>query len=647
MNEAFLNLILDEIRRGRLTCFIGADLPSSVTGLPNGYDLAQELATYYNLSPRDKRPAFCALAQQVGRARRRDVVQFLMERLETLNRTPQPFDLLLARLPINLFITTRYDDLLERAFQMAQRPLQAIVTDLDASLHRADRATLIKLYGDLRQPHTLTLTEDDLYDLVAQKRGVLDLVQQAFSNGTVLFLGYDLYNPDFLTLWREVLRRLKEYAPLAYATMSETMTAADRQLWRDRNIEVLDESPLAIVQALVSRLSSHWPEMPAAQMTTAEETSVRVPAFALTGTHPSGPSTILEQITREATPPVAAYRNFDLELSREGDSILARVLRSPEGEDTALMAASDIWPPSLDGLETLSGVDEQIGRCLLPGAVGERWAASLATAEAAGEGLRLRLFLREASLAGIAWEAAKIRDRWLALRPQTPIVRYVSAARPPGTVEVNGPLHLLVLLSALSTEESSPLDLAAERTALEEALHSLQVLGKVQIDWLEGSLTRSDLLDALRRLQPHLLHFVGHGFYDETTCQGGLILERPGANKQVPDPVGTAELGVMLDGSHVRLALLNACQTGRAVGGVAEALVKRVLPAAVGMQADVPNEAAVAFASAFYRAIADGWPIDAATVEGRRFLAAQVGLDSPWWALPVLYMRSEEGWLFK
>ncbi len=632
MNETILNLILDEVQRGRLTLFIGADLPQAITGLPGCHDLAGELAVRYSLPLADATPALCTLVQQAGRTRRRDVVQFLMERLETVGRTPQPFDLLLARLPVHLFIITRYDDLLEKAFQMVQRPLQVVVTDLDASLRRADRATLVRLYGDLRQPHTLTLTEDDLYDLMAQKRGLLDLVQQAFSNSTILFLGYDLNSPDFLALWREVLRRLGQYAPLAYAAINATMAGADRQLWRDRNIEVLDDPPLAVVQALATRL-----ELPGGQP---EAGSGKQAIAQLTA---SG----YRLTAAEATPPVSAYRNFDLELSREDDSIVVRVLRSPEGEDATIVAAFATLPsPPPDELEALNGIDEQVGRCLLPGAVGERWAASLATAEAAGEGLRLRLFVHDASLAGVAWEAARVRDRWLALRPQTPMVRYVPAARPPGTLKVDGPLRLLVLFSTSAAAGSPPLDATAERVALDKALRPLQELGKVQVHWLEGLITRSDLLDALRQLQPHLLHFVGHGFYDEANGQGGLMLGRQEAGNQVADPIGTAELGVMLDGSRVRLALLNACQTGRAAGGVAEALVKAALPAALGMQADVPDEAAVAFAGAFYRAIADGWPVDAAAVEGRRLLAAQVGLNSPWWALPVLYMRSEDGRLF-
>ena len=350
----------------------------------------------------------------------------------------------------------------------------------------------------------------------------------------------------------------------------------------------------------------------------------------------------------QASPPVAAYRNFDLEISRAGGRIVVRVLRSPEGEDDATTAAFAALPAPLDETDTLGGMDAEIGRRLLPDAVGERWAASLATAEQAGEGLRLRLFLNDPDLASVAWEAAQVRGKWLALRPQTPMVRYVPAARAPGTVQVTGPLRLLVLLGPSAAIGLPALDESAERATLEGALAPLQEAGRVQITWLPGATTRGDLLDALRRVQPHLLHFVGHGAYDEVRGHGSLILSKAGVDgKPAPDAVETAELGVMLDGSSVRLAVLNACQTGRAAGGVAQALVKAALPAAVGMQASVPDDAAVAFCGAFYRAVADGWPVDAAVVEGRRLLAAQVGMDAPWWALPTLYMRAPDGILWR
>jgi hypothetical protein len=62
------------------------------------------------------------------------------------------------------------------------------------------------------------------------------------------------------------------------------------------------------------------------------------------------------------------------------------------------------------------------------------------------------------------------------------------------------------------------------------------------------------------------------------------------------------------------------------------------------MQFEITDEAAIKFASEFYLAIADGYPVDAAVGEGRKAIfSANNDLE---WATPVLYMRAEDGRIF-
>jgi len=70
------------------------------------------------------------------------------------------------------------------------------------------------------------------------------------------------------------------------------------------------------------------------------------------------------------------------------------------------------------------------------------------------------------------------------------------------------------------------------------------------------------------------------------------------------------------------------------------------MPAVVAMQLAVWDRSAVAFSRDFYGALAGGWPVDAATQEGRRGIMAELGED--WnkridWAIPTLYMRAPDG----
>jgi len=78
--------------------------------------------------------------------------------------------------------------------------------------------------------------------------------------------------------------------------------------------------------------------------------------------------------------------------------------------------------------------------------------------------------------------------------------------------------------------------------------------------------------------------------------------------------------------------------------GIAQSLVQGNLPAAIAMQFEISDDAAITFASEFYRSIADGLPIDSALAEARLAIFAQDnGLE---WGTPVLYLRSPNGEIF-
>ena len=79
--------------------------------------------------------------------------------------------------------------------------------------------------------------------------------------------------------------------------------------------------------------------------------------------------------------------------------------------------------------------------------------------------------------------------------------------------------------------------------------------------WLE----RATLGDLARRISEpdeiHVLHYIGHGAYDEATESGVLVLETPQGRAH---DVSGEEIGAMLqDESSLRLVVLNACEGAR------------------------------------------------------------------------------------
>jgi hypothetical protein len=181
---------------------------------------------------------------------------------------------------------------------------------------------------------------------------------------------------------------------------------------------------------------------------------------------------------------------------------------------------------------------------------------------------------------------------------------------------------------------------------LNEALGDLIRLGMVEVERLETG-TLAALQRPLRLREYHVLHFVGHGIYDEEHQDGALAFE--GAGRQTRLVTGR-DLGMMIrDHRSLRLVVLNACEGARSarddpLGGVAQALVRQGIPAVIAMQFEVSDPAALVFSQSFYQAIADGLPVDVATTEARRAMFAD-GHEVEW-ATPVLYLRSPDGRIF-
>ncbi len=124
----------------------------------------------------------------------------------------------------------------------------------------------------------------------------------------------------------------------------------------------------------------------------------------------------------------------------------------------------------------------------------------------------------------------------------------------------------------------------------------------------------NDLLDALLRERPVLVHFAGHG-----SSAGELYLEDLlGRGRPVPPAALATLIGAA---GSVRGVLLNACWTD----ALAEALLT-VVACVVGVEHAVRDDTAVAFAAAFYRTLADGESVaTAVTVAQAAALAATGG----------------------
>jgi hypothetical protein len=252
-------------------------------------------------------------------------------------------------------------------------------------------------------------------------------------------------------------------------------------------------------------------------------------------------------------------------------------------------------------------------------------------------------------VAGLPWELLCPSDeRPLALSTHTPLVRSLDVPLPTDPRPFQPPLRILAVMS--NPVETAPLHLDEERARIEK---SWARLPGVTVDFLApGNPSgkrpiRADLLKQLAAADYHVIHFMGHGDFDPETG-GVLILEHEDGSG---DPLTSEELAAMLEDEPIRLVFLNACKTATTgtksgahpFAGIATSLIRDGVPAVVGMQFPISNEAAVNFAQTFYERIAQRLPVDAAVAEGRKALYSNKSAE---WATPVLFLRSKDGVLF-
>jgi len=196
-----------------------------------------------------------------------------------------------------------------------------------------------------------------------------------------------------------------------------------------------------------------------------------------------------------------------------------------------------------------------------------------------------------------------------------------------------------------SPQDLDPLDVEHEKRLVEQALRTLRASRLVELSWLEGQ-TWEDLQQAMWGGPWHIFHFIGHGVFDQASDEGCIALSNEENRSRL---LGARNLARLLDGHYpLRLVLLNSCEGARgsardAFSGAAATLVRRGIPAVVAMQYEITDEAAIAFARTFYRAVANDLPVDASVAAGRTAISMDNALE---WGTPVLYMRSPDGRIF-
>lgn len=238
------------------------------------------------------------------------------------------------------------------------------------------------------------------------------------------------------------------------------------------------------------------------------------------------------------------------------------------------------------------------------------------------------------------WEFAydKARQSFLATE-EIHLIRNVLTAVPASVIrERTGPLRILVAAAqpvgfvALSAEQEAGVIRRGFEALIEAKLVTVEVLARATPGRIHGLLSTGEF---------DVVHFIGHGTFNEETQEGALIFEDERGGQY---PLGERSCREIFCQRGVSLVFLNACQTGSGGRsdfnkGVAQALVSHGLPALVANQYSVLDSSATSFAQHFYWSLAQGMGLGEAAREAR--IAVNYSMEGELidWAVPVVYAR--------
>ncbi|MBN1584501.1 MAG: CHAT domain-containing protein [Anaerolineae bacterium] len=332
--------------------------------------------------------------------------------------------------------------------------------------------------------------------------------------------------------------------------------------------------------------------------------------------------------------------------------------RVTEGQETGydkralgrLTASWDVAPPTLKQVVSLG---QLLGDALFPtGPLRDAFLSSLSVHKHATDSrLRVVLTMGARELQLVPWEFALFhteqgeatQNEILGLMSQISIARQLDTTAPKiGTKSATHPVPMVMALA----DPTYTLNLEKERGIVEDSLKNAE---HIQATYVENA-TAATLLGGLDRV--HLFHFAGHGTFIERNTPGAtfgtgtLILDDGAGGQSFLDAPQIAE---RLVNAGVRVAVLGACLTAKRDhvqmwSSTAANLINGGLGAVVGMQYVIADNSAIAFAKAFYEALALGFPVDQAVTKGR-IAIFELG-DCRGFGTPVLYMGDCDGKVF-
>ncbi len=247
-----LKTIAGRLMDGHACLFVGAGFSQNANRLPGGHRPADwnELGDLFIEKARGHKPNTAEreyanvlrLAEEVECVCGRDVLQSLIKEAINDDRL-EPSDLFteLLSFPWKDVFTTNYDTLLDRASQSLNeqgKRLYSLVTT-PQQIATTSQPFLMKLHGDIKEPDTIIITEEDYRTYPSMHQAMISHIQHSIMLETLVLIGFSGNDPNFIQWLGWVKDALNSQQRKVYLLSVDKMSESVIKTFEKKNVIVV------------------------------------------------------------------------------------------------------------------------------------------------------------------------------------------------------------------------------------------------------------------------------------------------------------------------------------------------------------------------------------------------------------------------
>lgn len=252
-----ISILANQLRSGNIIAFLGAGVSRTYKdeltgkvyrGLPTATEIVKNLAqekSYVNSNMTFDQALFMIKIKEG----RNEVERILEDYIDVPTLAPLPAHRLLADMSFSAFVSTNYDEMLEKALENEKKKFCTIIDDTDVCRWKGTQLPYIKLHGCITRPTSMIAAEDEYRPISISKPIISSLLKTLLANKVVLFLGFSLKDNDFKELFQELKLSLKDHLPKSYAIVYEHDNYQE-EYWKKEGVTLIDSDLTTFLRSL-------------------------------------------------------------------------------------------------------------------------------------------------------------------------------------------------------------------------------------------------------------------------------------------------------------------------------------------------------------------------------------------------------------